>query len=324
MQKNITTIPYLKIMGEAFSLTWKNRFLGWFGFFVLLSNVGSFDYFHNDSGKNHLRATTETLSRHASWFFIGALLVFFILVAIVVLSIISRGALISSVEKLSTGKTSDFKSAFRKGRSYAWKIFLIALFSGLFLFSAIIILAPPVAFLFLNHNYILGGIMTVLAIMIFIPLIVIVAYLRIFGYLYAVLGGLNPWAAIENAYTLFRKNIRSSLIMAALFFLINLIFFFLIVLAFFLIAITLLPLALLLFVLAGTLGVVTAGIIGLILLAIFILYFRSFLEVFAQTAWILFFHEIAAPKEKEIQPEPLPEIEPLPKTGLPTINSEGE
>lgn len=322
--KTDNNIPYFAILKKSFVITWKNRYLWWFGFFTLLSNIGGFNYLHNNHSDNHPPLALENIPYSSPRIIAGLTIISVLLVLIAILSIISRGALISSVGKLVKKKDANFKTGYRSGKKNFWKIFSIALFSGVFLLLVMLILAPPVFFLFLNHSYILGFIMATLAVIIFIPLIILVFYIKLFSYLYAILGGLTPWAAIENAYNLFRKNIRASILMTLFFIPINLLFFFSIILILIPIALFILPIALLFFLLAGTPGMIVAGMIGLFFLAIYILYVRSILEVFAQTIWIIFFHVLAAPKEKEIIIEPLVEIKTLPETGLPTINSEGE
>ena len=325
MSKKISEIPYLGIIGKAFLLTWKNRYLWWFGFFLMFSNLGGLNYSRSDfeSKGTQTNFALENLSRYSHWTLIGFLFLSAIFIALIILSIISRGALISSIEKIHRNKTTDFKKTFQDGKKNFSKIFLISIFSGLLMLGALLILFPPVAFLFLNHNYIIGSIMAVFAVIIFIPLIILVAYLRIFGYLYAVLGGLKSWSAIENAYSLFQKNISTSLLMAIIFIPLNILLFLIILFALVPIALAILPLGIILFIFAGPFGAGIAGVIGLSILAILFIYLRSFMEVFTQAAWIFFFHEIATPKEKEALTEPILEIKPLPNP-LPTINSEGE
>lgn len=325
MSKKISEIPYLEIIGKAFSIAWKNHYLWWFGFFLTISSIGGLSYSRSDFDFKGTQTNfaLENLSQYSHWVIIGFLFLSIVFVTLIILSIISRGALISSIEKIHRNKTTDFKKAFQDGKKNFSKIFLISIFSGLFMLGALLILFPPVAFLFLNHNYIIGSIMTVFAVIIFIPLIILVTYLRIFGYLYAVLGCLKSWSAIENAYNLFQKNIIASLLMAAIFIPLNILLFLIILFALVPIALAILPLGIILFIFAGPFSAGIAGVIGLSILAILFIYLRSFMEVFTQATWIFFFHEIAAPKEKETAIETVIEIKPLPNP-LPTINSEGE
>lgn len=325
MSKKISEVPYLGIISTAFTITWKNRYLWWFGFFLMLSSIGGLDYSRSDFNSKEITPSfsLENLSHYSHWIFIGVLFLLIIFIILIILGVISRGAIISSVEKIHKNKIVNFKTAFQDGKKQFSKILLISIFSGLFILGALLILFPPVAFLFLNHNYIISGIMAVFAVIIFIPLIILVAYLRIFGYLYAVLGGLKSWSAIENAYSLFQKNISASLLMAVIFIPLNILLFLVILFALVPITLAILPLGIILFIFEGLFGAGIAGVIGLSILAILFIYLRSFMEVFTEAAWILFFHEIAAPKEKEIVAEPIAEIEQLPKP-LPTINSEVE
>lgn len=323
MPKNIHEIPYFKIIKEAFALTWKNRYLWWFGFFAILSNAASFNYSNSNPEEKHLVQNLVSAPQYTQWLMVAAVVGVALVIIIVVMHIISRGALISSIEKIKKNQPVTFKSGFRDGKKYFGKIFIVAFLSTILVLGAFLILAPPVVFLFLNRNYLIGVLMAIVALTIFIPLIVLVAYLRIFGYLYAVLGGLKPWVAIEMAYDLFRKNVTASLIMALLFIPINIILFLTVIFAIIPIALVILPLGILFFILMGKIGAGIAGVIGLSILVAFFILLYSFAEVFSQAIWILFFHEIAKSEEKEIIIEPLLEIEPLPKP-LPTINSEVE
>ncbi len=324
MKKRISEIPYLSIFKNAFVLTWKNRYLWWFGFFVMLSNFGSINWMRDNKNDQLSQSTLYSSIHHASpWLLFAIAIMFTLLIIILILGLISRGALIASIEKHHKNIPDNFKTSFAVGKKYFWRLFFINLFSGLFVLIAATILFPPVAFLFWNHNYLLGAIMAIFAAVIFIPLIVIVAYLRIFGYLYAILGKLKPWAAIDSAYSLFKRNIKSSLLMAVFFIAINIFLFILIVLTMLPLAIVFIPIGLILLLIAGHIGVLIIGAIALLIFGIIIFFLRSILEVFFQTAWILFFHEIASPEEKETVVVSVPEIEPSAKP-LPTINTEGE
>lgn len=325
MKKNTTSIPYLKILKNAFVLTWKNRYLWWFGFFLALSNLGSFNYTNDNRDKKDFHQIFTTHPEAAKFVAIGAIIFLLIFIAIVILGIISRGALISSIGKNRAGRPSNFKSAWRTGRKFFWRVFLIDLLCGIFILGAMLVLFPPVYFLFSAHSYIIGVLMAIVAAIIFIPLIILVAYLRIFGYLYAILGKLKPWASIENAYSLFRKNIGSSFLMAICLIPVGIILFLLIAFLIIPLAIVLAPLALIFFLIAGHIGAIIVGAFGLLILGVFLIFLKSVMEVFTQAVWVLFFHEIASPKEPEAVPEEekeessKPVVNPVPD---PTLNSE--
>jgi len=315
------SINYLEIIKKAWAITWKNRYLWWFGFFVALGGGGGINYFFNSGEEKELdlaqnEKILEFISQNIRWIIAFAIVAILLLIIFSVLGIIGKGALISSIEKNSQGQVANFKSGWIDGKKNFWKIFIIDFSLGLFIFLTLLILIAPVAILFLNKNYIIGGILAFLAILIFIPIAILSSYLRTYGYLYCVLGKLNFWPAIENAYNLFVKNIWASILLSLIFIPLGIILI--------LVVLAILPLLLFVFIILGAigyfaLGKITAIVIGIIGVAIFFLYaifVKSIYEVFSQAIWILFFHEIATPKipeaviEVETKTEPI--IKPMP------------
>ncbi len=317
MQEDSKKIPYFRILKEAFSLTWKNRYLWWFGFLVLLSNLGGLDYLRSDN-KNSSESLAVVKSLPLSPWLIGGIVILAIfLIVILILGIISRGALIASLEKERRGIRCDFKQSFKDGKKTFWKIFLISFFSNIFLLVAGLILFPPVVFLFVNHNYLISFFMGAIAAIIFIPLLVMVAYLKIFGYLFTILGKLKTWSSLENAYNLFRKNIKPSILMALFFLPIGIAILIMLSLLIIPIGIILLPIGLIVFLLAGKIGAVLIAGFGLLILMLILFILRSVFEVFAQAIWILFFREIAVSEEKEVVMEVVIEKVPLSTETMP-------
>lgn len=320
--KNIS-INYWKILKQAWEITWKNKYLWWFGLFVSLSGSGSFSYSFNSENKSqndlwNRPEVTDFIYNNFQWILIGASILLVIFIIFIILSLIGRGALIASIEKNIKGETSDFHSGMRDGKNNFGKIFLIALALGLFLFLTILILSLPVIFLFLSHDYLIGFFMAILAFFIALPIFILTAYLKIYGYIYVVLGKLNFWPAIENSYTLFRKNLASSILMGLLFFVIHIILSLTMLMIFIPIAIVFLAIGFVLFFIAGKIGIVIAVVVGLLSLFAACLVVLSFYETFAQVVWILFFHQIAKPKVEEIIAEPEKETNTIPKA-MPVI-----
>ncbi|MFA6159764.1 MAG: hypothetical protein WC678_01585 [Parcubacteria group bacterium] len=300
----MSKINYLQIIKDAWKITWKNRYLWWFGFFVTLGGGGGMNYFFNSGEDKKLdpaqnEKILEFLSQNMHWIIAVAIIVFLLLIIFSVLSILARGALISSIEKNSKGQLANFKSGWQDGKKNFWKIFIIDFSLGLFIFFTLLILIAPVAILFLNKNYIIGGMLAFLAILIFIPIAILSSYLRTYGYFYSILGKLNFWSAIENAYNLFVKNIWASILLSLIFIPLGIVLM--------LVILAILPLLLLVFLILGAigyfaLGKITAIVIGAIGISIFFLYaifVKSIYAVFSQAIWILFFHEIATPKIPE-------------------------
>ncbi|MFZ2975191.1 MAG: hypothetical protein WA055_01000 [Candidatus Moraniibacteriota bacterium] len=317
----MSKINYLEIIKKAWAITWKNRYLWWFGFFVVLGGGGSMNYFFNSGEDKKLdpaqnEKILEFFSQNIHWIIALATIVFLLLIIFFILNTLGRGALIASIEKNIKGQVSNFKSGWKDGKKNFWKIFIIDFSLGLFILLTLLILIAPVAVLFFNKNYIIGGILTFLAILIFIPIAILSSYLKNYGYLYCILGKLRFWPAIESAYNLFAKNFWASIILSLIFIPLGIVLM--------LVILAIIPFLLLVFLILGiisylTLGKITAIIISAIGLVIFFLYAifaKSIYEVFSQAIWILFFHEIATPKipeaiiEVEEKTEPI--IKPMP------------
>ncbi len=247
--------------------------------------------------KIHLQ---EFLAKHAALiaFLLGALFILFLV--FLVLSLISRGALIKSTQRILKNESTNFKIGFKDGKGYFGKILAILFFSGLAVAIFIIILAVPVVILFVAKSYIIGSVLAFLALLILVPLLILCKYIQIYASFYVVLANLTPWLAVENAYALFKKNILSSIVMSLLFIPLGIISF-LILIALFLISLIIFGLiGLVLFFALKDIGAIIAIALGLLVFIPAAILFYSIFSAFSQVAWVLFFHVIATPKEKEM------------------------
>jgi len=314
----MSKINYLDIIKKAAEITWKNKKLWWFGFFASLASAGSsFNYSPGNGkdfggGKITEERAMSFVADHATLMISAGIVLFVLFILFLVLGIIGRGALIKSIEKTLKNEPIEFKSGVREGKKYFWKILGIGFLSAVFIFLAVIILATPIVILVLNKSYIFAVLLALLAIVILIPFIILSVYIRVYGSIYAVLGDLKIWASIENAYALLRKNLGVSIIMGLIFILLGM------VLGLSLI-ILLVPFAAVLVALGSVLYLAFKGIsvaiaigIGAVIILAITLFMRAVYETFAQTVWILFFHEIAKPKVEEVVAEEVEEIKVAP------------
>jgi hypothetical protein len=314
-------INYVEILKNAWQVTWKNKFLWWFGFLIALSSGGGgFNYSPDEKEKSKVEDFINSgyhdfISAYWHWIVAGIIIILVLSIIFIILGLIGRGALIKSTDKIIRGEKTNFKEGFRKGKKYLGKIFLISLTLGIFLLISVIILVAPIAILFASKAYVAGTLLTIIGIVTIIPIIILFSFLKTYGYIYAVLGDLKTWAAIESAYALFRKNILSSIIMALIFIPISLAVMFGALMIVVPSAIIFLLLGIGLYALFSKIGIAITIGLAIFALIIAVLFVKSVYEAFTQTAWILFFREIAAPKIEEKIPEPLGEIvkEDLPK-----------
>ncbi len=327
-------IDYLKIFRDAWKIIWKNRFLWWFGLFLIMPGILNLQYSpqrDNNSQENwpaafekiHLQ---EFLANHATpiAFALGILSVLFLV--FLVIRLISRGALIKSTQRILKNEPADFRLGFKDGKKYFWKILTILFFSGLAIVFFIIVLAIPIIILFNAKSYIIGGILALIAIIILIPLLILCKYLQVYASFYIVLADLKPWLAVENAYMLFKKNILSSIIMSLLFIPLGIISFFVLIALFLTILIVFGLIGLVLFFILKDTGAIIAIVLGLLAFILAAILFYSIFSAFSEVSWVLFFHVIATPKEKEKIKEKVSEektVSALPTTeAMKTIKTE--
>src|SRR5215210_4308571 len=197
---------YGELLSEAFRLTWRNRFLWFFGFFVAGAG-GSFNFptdFGSQMGQNPiggaggpLRWISENLV-----LFLTAVIAVVVVLALVflVLSMISHGALADSVAALHRGESRRFGSAFRAGTANFWRVLgLKVLFLLMALGLALIIFLPVV----------LGVIFVFVAlIVVFLPF----AILNQFALRELVVNRRRILESIGGGFGLFRRNIGRSLL----------------------------------------------------------------------------------------------------------------
>ena len=125
---------YGALISEAFWLTWRHRFLWFFGFFVG-GGFYSFNFNFPTTGPGGPRdgrrdAPSEGVEGLARWItenlilFLVVMISLAVLIALVfiVLSMISQGGLIESVAALRRDETRRFASTWRAGVAYFWSV----------------------------------------------------------------------------------------------------------------------------------------------------------------------------------------------------------
>jgi membrane protein implicated in regulation of membrane protease activity len=300
-------IDYLKIFRDAWKITWTNRFLWWFGFFLLASGGANFNYFSsgNEKSSQDWQAFTEKihlqefLAKHFALIVIGIIALIILCLIFFVLNFISRGALIKSTQKILKNEPANFKTGLKDGKKYFGKIFSIFFFSGLAVAVCIVMLAIPITILFVAKSYIIAIILAIFALIILIPLLILAKYIQAYASFYVVLADLKPWLAVENAYALFKKNILASIIMSLLFIPLGILSFFILIAIALAVLLIFGLIGLVLFFAFKETGAIIALVLGLIVFIPAVFLFFSIFSTFSEVAWVLFFHVIATPKEKE-------------------------
>lgn len=302
-------IDYLNILKNSWHLTWHNKYLWWFGFILALGSRGfNFNFPLNTNSERidndkFIQATSDFFSRYWQWIAVGAALLFTLIIVLAILKIISRAGLIKSVAAISLGESATFKKGFNEGKRYFWKLLFLGLIIFFFIFGIILALFTPVVFLIYLKSYIWAAILGVLAILLIIVLGIIVSFIKEYAQLYLVLANLNIKDSLENAYLLFRKNILPSVIFALILMAAGMVVGLAILFSFIIIAAVFVMIGLAFYLLLKWVGVAIVAVPGVLLLIAVGLFIQSVFETFRQTAWVLFFREIAAVKSEETAEE---------------------
>ena len=218
---------YGDLLSEAFRLTWRNRYLWFFGFFIA-GGGGSFNFPANFGGEE-VRNPFGPVAGPLQWIsdnlvlFLTVVISVIVLLALVflVLSIISQGALAESIAALHRGETRGFGSAFRAGTANFWRVlglkvlfFLIAL--GLLLVIFLPVVLGALAAFSLTDSTGLRVLAVVLGVLfVFVALVVVFlpfAIVNQFGLRELVVSRRRITESIAGGFRLFRRNIGRSLL----------------------------------------------------------------------------------------------------------------
>jgi hypothetical protein len=215
---------YGDLLSEAFRLTWRNRFLWFFGFFVggasfnVPSNFGGQQGAPFEAAPGPVRWISENL---ALFLTLVIALVVVIALVFIVLAMLSHGALAESVAALHRGESRRFGLAWRAGTANFWRV--------LWLKGLIFLMALGLALLILLPVGL--GVVAVLAAtdstgvrVLFIVLLVLVGFLALifvflpfaiinqFALRELVVGRRRVLESIGSGFGLFRRNIGRSLL----------------------------------------------------------------------------------------------------------------
>ena len=316
-------IDYIKIFKESWRVTWANKYLWWFGFFMSLAagfsfNSGGGNWNNSDPKEKEIwQKASDFFSQHPGLILALTIIAVIVYIIFVILATFARGGAIRSIDHLLKNQPANFRSGMAEGRKYFWPMLFLNITFFFSVILTVIVLFVPVIFLLFSKIYFGGVILAVCAVFIFIPLVILMSFIKTFGYIYITLGELRFWPAVENAYELFLKNIFTSIIMAFLFFPISILLGLGIIILLLVFLFIFGVLAAIAYFIAGMIPAVIIGGIGALLFIVSVLVIRSIYEIFSQTAWILFFREIAAQKEEEKAEEIIEELEKSPN-GLPS------
>ena len=285
-------IQYLDILKKSFLISWKNKFLWFFGFFIFFNLV--LDEFISFSDSTSFKnSTISSLSSKEANLYLALLLL--IIVSFGVLKVLSVVGLIQSINNPTLYKQKKIKAILFGATKYFWRLLGIDLALDLFIFFVSLFLAFPVTALFALNARLFGILTLIAASFILIPLILLAFFLKKFAHIFMVLSDSNAKASLDFSYTILLKHKRASLLMFFIM-LLNLIIFLSCIFGLFLVYFVVVIICSFLFASAG--GWLALSFLGS-MLVILLVVASSFFNVYTQKAWFLFFSQISMQKNEK-------------------------
>jgi len=314
MKNQSKNINYIQILKNAWKITWENKFLWWFGFFVALGGGGVFNHNFNSSENNNageeiypeiVEKMSYYWSMYSEWIITGIIILILIIFILCALGIIGRGGLINSLIEINKNNKTKFSFGFKKGKKFFWKLFVLNLILGIILILILAIFSFPIVSLLFAEAYGSAVLLSIIAIPIVISVFILVSFLRTYSQIYLVGNETRIVKSISLAYNILKKNIGKSVLMSIILMAVGIIIGIAIIIIILILSIPFIIWGIASFS-TGSLNLVAIIITGLFSFVSYFI-FKSAYIVFVQATWILFFNEIATsiinnPK-KELQIE---------------------
>jgi len=242
---------YRYLLKQAWNITWKHKYLWFFGLFASLAAAGgSIEYqvLAQNLNKNlidgsygylsNILATSELIKgfclgivdlfQYNIWVILNALTLILIALIIIVifvwLAIASQAALVEDVKKIINSKKKDpvlnISNGLAVGHRNFWPVFGLNILIRLFVCLAFFIVSLPLLFMIISQASILVVVYTILFV-IFIPIAVSLSLMMKYAIAFKVLEKKSFIDSLEAGWNLFMKNWLISLEMAVILFIIN-------------------------------------------------------------------------------------------------------
>jgi len=305
---------YRSILKQAWNISWKNKYLWFFGLFASLAAAGgSIEYkvLTQNLNQNLVDGSYQHLSGILAWgeiikSFCSGLVSLFnydfvsilnaitlllisltLIVVFVWLAIVSQAALVDNVKQIINPKkkTPEFRirNGLAAGNKYFWSVFGLNILIKILVSTAFFIIGLPLLFMMLNGATVLVVIYTLFFI-IFVPVAVSLSLMVKYAIAYNVLENKSFVISLEKGWELFKKNWLISLEIAIILFVVN---FLAGILLLIIIALFLFPL----FLFGAMFGLTWLMILMLFLGLIVIILVGSLLTTFQIATWTdLFLH----------------------------------
>jgi len=303
---------YRNIIKKAWEITWKFKYLWFFGLFAaLLGNGGEYEIISRtftDDGQTQLFPNLSTIASTGIFTLTGiknifkialtdpanfsiTLVILLVSLALVIflvwLVVISQAALVNGSAKIIQNKKTNFKDTLQAGMGKFWPVFALNLINRLILSGVFILLLVPVLL-----SFSLVSLTYIVAFVVLIPVAILISFIIKYSIGYVVVKGQGILEAISSGWGLFRKNWIISIEMALLLALINLGLGILAMLVILIIAIPFLFLAAVFLNFAAKAGFWLVIILGFLTFVVLLFTTGAIIATFQVSAWTGLFLEL--------------------------------
>ena len=297
---------YRNILKQSWALTWRNKYLWWFGIFAaLLGNGGEFEILFNNTGGDPAQSlfpawqrimstgifSGHTLTNIGNLFRNDTLNMIFVLVVCLIalaiglfliwLVIVSQAAIVNNSAAVIKQKKHALKDGLDSGILNFWPVLALNIIIKAAIYVLLVVISLPVIFYQGNFNAVL---FYIIALIIVLPVAIVLSFIMKYAVAYVVINKSKVIPAIQKGFRLFKKNWLISFEMAIILFFINLLVGLAIVLAILVLAVP--------FLFLGLIFYYSFSLVGSWLIAF--LAFASFLFIVVATGAALAVFQISS------------------------------
>lgn len=233
---------YRKILKQALSLSWKNKYLWFFGLFAALIIKSEYDIVSNAQGgqsfvynfysfiNTNVFSSTSLLTIknymvNSPGSFALALFIIILIILLVAfliwLVIVSQSALVNNSAEIYTGKNHDLKNGLKAGRENFWPILGFSFLIRVIIYAGLLLISIPIITDIGMISKAGNDILYMALFFIFLPILIILSFIIKYAVAFKIIKNESFSASIKDGWNLFTANWIISLEMAFLLFFIS-------------------------------------------------------------------------------------------------------
>lgn len=305
---------YRNILKQAWVLTWRNKYLWWFGIFAaLLGNGGEFEILFNNAGASPSQAlfpawqrifstgvfSGRTLTNIGNLFRHDTLNMIFVLATCLIvlavflflvwLVVVSQAAIVNNSAAAIKQKKHALRDGLDSGILNFWPVLVLNIIIKAVIYVLLVAITLPIIFYQGNFN---ASLFYVIALVIIVPVAIILSFIMKYAVAYAVINKSKVMPAIKQSYRLFKENWLISFEMAIILFFVNLLVGLAIVLAILILAVPFLFLGLVFYYAFSLIGSWLIAILAFSSFLFIVVIVGAALAVFQISSWTGLFLEL--------------------------------